>query len=1502
MRQVSTNFRDIVWLILLLSLILPCWAYAQCKVKDPVSGEFTTTPVAYIRCQQGASFQVELTFQSAPNNTTIDWGDGTTGTVNGTTATHTYTTPGKYTYTITGCGGTTKGLVVYGPTPQQTEPDFAASATGRENLRCLPNNLFVRINRMGDFDFYRIDWGDGTDTLVDASSVGKDLIHPYSLDLEECEVNIQLSLVSGCGNGESVSSTFGTYYFLKPDEAQVAESPILLCEPAEVTITDASQLRCFDDLPRQIKWYPVSSNLSPQGMMDNTFRDYNEANKKLVLPASAFPVGTAGTRYEVGMVIQNQCGADTVIVPIAIVEPVVPRLNQVNGLLCPQTAHIFRHSTPQPAGFEGKQMYEWNWGDGTPIEKDSGQFFTKTHTFAVGGEYTVTLTSVIYGHGGQTCRKESSIRVRVANTVSPIFEATPSESCDSITFKLANKSVNTQNAVWNFWTINQNFAYNGGPQNNPGQKDYLPTPGVYRHNTDAGRTITVFNRNEADSTTFVSINSWGLYRFIGSAQTQGGSGGDCRASADTVFVRIFPSPVTRWRLSGNDICLGQPITVRDSSAVLEGRIGGHREVTAGVNRDAYHFMHIAWELDFGDGQPGSVIRAEDTLRGNHQSNLFFDNPEVTDRINSYTYAEPGEYWVKLRVSSAYCSTVDSMKVTVRRAPEPALSLRKDNCNQALVTFVNETQHIPGTRYEWVIRRGGIPVDTIFATTTDPLEVPMQYSNDPNGTNYTVVLVARAGNAGAGGCQNTSAPVSIFVPYVPNARFEFTTAAEGCSPLRQVGFRDLSTNVTPGSRYVWDFGNGETFEGTADQLPEPRDFVSEADTIVRYSVKLSIIKDGDDCEYSFTQDLVLFPSASLVITGPDTVCPGQPAEFRATGNSLTISTLVWTFEDGSEERSRQTVSRIFDVQNGQTTTYTMQLRGRNAFGCMDTLTRQIVVVPTPEPSFEVSETEGCSPHTVTFVNTTEAPDGESGLYYVWNWGDGSRPDTLQTKDNVSHTFVHTGANARNYPVSLSVVSGGCRVSTQQTILVWPELQANIELANPADSAGCSTHQVRINNYSTRQPGFRYRWEVSGPENFSIDDVFQPQGGFFLNNEGTDPAVYQVVFSVSNDNCVKSDTVLITVYPQPKPTFVIASANPMQLPDNTVRLRNTTPNAEAYTFTWDFGNGVTQQRNDAEFDYAYPNLDREIEAEYYVITLTAVSNNTLGCSNNFSDTLYIRPPKPVANFEASATEGCPALTVKFNNSSRYASPQGYFWDFGDGNTSTQRDPEHTYQVEGQYTVTLTVTGPGGRDAITKERLVNVYAIPLISFTTVPSAPRRLRIPRETLKTFVKIEYEDPAEQYTFHWDFGDGKTSAERDAEHAYEEPGIYNIVLTVTNRNGCSASYQSQIEVIFIEDGTLMVPTAFSPSLDGPTNSRLDPTQPSPGNDIFYPIVYGASEIRLQIFSRWGELLFSSTEMGHGWDGYYNGRLCQQDVYVYKLDVRFANGTRQQKMGDITLIR
>ncbi len=98
------------------------------------------------------------------------------------------------------------------------------------------------------------------------------------------------------------------------------------------------------------------------------------------------------------------------------------------------------------------------------------------------------------------------------------------------------------------------------------------------------------------------------------------------------------------------------------------------------------------------------------------------------------------------------------------------------------------------------------------------------------------------------------------------------------------------------------------------------------------------------------------------------------------------------------------------------------------------------------------------------------------------------------------------------------------------------------------------------------------------------------------------------------------------------------------------------------------------------------------------------------------------------------------------------------------------------------------------------------------------------------------------------------------------------------------------------------PNAFTPSPDGPTGGAYDPEAIEVDNNIFHPKYLNLEEYKLEIFNRWGELIFESNNPAIGWDGYYMGKLAKEDVYVWKVAAKCTNGNYLNNLGTVTLIR
>lgn len=217
-------------------------------------------------------------------------------------------------------------------------------------------------------------------------------------------------------------------------------------------------------------------------------------------------------------------------------------------------------------------------------------------------------------------------------------------------------------------------------------------------------------------------------------------------------------------------------------------------------------------------------------------------------------------------------------------------------------------------------------------------------------------------------------------------------------------------------------------------------------------------------------------------------------------------------------------------------------------------------------------------------------------------------------------------------------------------------------------------------------------------------------------------------------------------------------------------------------WDFGNGGTSTKKDPSTTYLSPG--------FYAVTLTAT--NASG-SNTITQQTYIQVfDPPTVNFLYDKNSGCTPYRIQFTDQSS-AAPNtvntSWFWDFGDGQTSTQQNPSHIYRIADNFTISLRVTSDKGcAKTITKANIINIIpgVIPAFdnSLPTTCSAPAAINFTNNS---------SGPG-TVNYFWRFGDGGTSTTASPSHTYSTAGTYNVSLVASSSIGCSDTLIKSIQI------------------------------------------------------------------------------------------------------------
>ena len=363
-----------------------------------------------------------------------------------------------------------------------------------------------------------------------------------------------------------------------------------------------------------------------------------------------------------------------------------------------------------------------------------------------------------------------------------------------------------------------------------------------------------------------------------------------------------------------------------------------------------------------------------------------------------------------------------------------------------------------------------------------------------------------------------------------------------------------------------------------------------------------------------------------------------------------------------------------------------------------------------------------------------------------------------------------------------------------------------------------------------------------------------------------------YSITNADCRDMDSTTITVMPIPD----VQIEHPGTLFINTASITlNATPPGGVWS-----GTGMTDNVFSPD----------EAGTGIHVITYETLPDRW-GCMGK--DTIHIQvmmPPVPVAGFQPD-TSGCSPLTVQFVNTSSYG--EHYTWDFGDGMFSDEKNPAHTYYVPGSYIVKLTVENSTGKSI--HNGLVLVFQNPTAQFDAYPINI----VNKEQVVVFYNYSYYDSA----YLWRFGDGQTSTEENPFHKYEDAGTYYVSLTVESSDGCIDSARLRTPIIVDwKEGNIRFANVFKWNETGPTGGYYEEGLYAGMDFIFRPFFENVTEYKLQIFNRWGVLIYESNDINIGWDGYFgNGNLAPQGVYVWKVIGQYADGMYFEKIGDVTFL-
>ncbi|MCP9235415.1 PKD domain-containing protein [Lewinella sp. JB7] len=419
---------------------------------------------------------------------------------------------------------------------------------------------------------------------------------------------------------------------------------------------------------------------------------------------------------------------------------------------------------------------------------------------------------------------------------------------------------------------------------------------------------------------------------------------------------------------------------------------------------------------------------------------------------------------------------------------------------------------------------------------------------------------------------------------------------------------------------------------------------------------------------------------------------------------------------------------------------------------------------------------------------------------------------------------------------------------------------------------------INESTLQQSISSYDWEMIGPGGQLITATSRD---FATNIQ--EIGVYEGVMLLNRntfaDNCKDTARFLLGVYPAVEAKFssttVVCDPLPIAFTNESLAVGG----QRITSHEWDFGDDSPAARSiEPRHQYRAPGS--------FTASLLVTDEN--GCQDEISAPVDYFPAPRTIILDPPDAFGCAPYENRFvNRSIPIDDTYEFEWRFGDGLTSDERDPLHTYQEVGTYDVYLAITSPRGCFVDTTFReLVDVRGSPQADFVFSPEQPSNIFpdvniLDRSTGATSQRYDIADRAGNAIF--------SAPGPDILYRLRDTSTLRVTQVVTHPSGCRDTLSKDIRLYL--KNSFSAPNAFTPNGDGL-------------NDSWRPVGIweGASDYQLRIWNRWGEMIYSTTTFEEAWDGTYRGSNSPAGGYLWDVVFTNAEGNPEAFKGSMVLIR
>ena len=800
------------------------------------------------------------------------------------------------------------------------------------------------------------------------------------------------------------------------------------------------------------------------------------------------------------------------------------------------------------------------------------------------------------------------------------------------------------------------------------------------------------------------------------------------AGADAVYtITVNPSPTVQFS-ADQTLCSGSQTTVVN--------------ITSTSNNVAITWISVPPAGIIGALTSGTTSIAAQTL------------------INTTTAPLTVQYVVKATTNgTAVCDgTVKIFSVIVNPTPDVKATPAAQTICSASTTNIALTSSVSGTTYSWTFTSSGNISGAAAGSGNSIEQTLVNSSTNPQTVTYTVT----PSNTSNGIlCAGTSFGVVITInpkATISNNPLNQTTCTNVASDSV------LFTSNSAGASYSWTMTNaggitGFIPDGTGNLPSMQLTNLGNTQESIAFAVSTTVdLCPGAPVDYK----ILVNPDAKVRFNfAQDTACYPFTISIQNTSPVTSNGSYNWFADNNPIGTANNFPGYTIPAPSN---TVEIKMVGISLYGCKnDSAIHRFFTKPKPAPFFTTSDTVGCGPLLVNFINRTPLIDT---FKYKWDFANGQtsnlqQPGGIIFKSNP--TFRDT-----TYIVKLYAFNECDTQVFRISILVKSKPNA---VFTADKTTGCSPMPVIFTNGSIGD-GMGYKWIYGDGDTVATNSSTPIQHTFHVASQTTFP-----VKMIAFNNC-GADTFILNIVVTPntiKLSFSVDGNTVSGCIPHTIRIVNNSVGGNL--FVWDFGDGNT---------YNSVNNIEVFTHTYYQSGTFKVSGRAINtCSDTSANRTVLVLQKPIPNYTVTYSANCIGDTISFTNITDTAT--AYSWSFGDGSFSNAINPKHFYAVPGNYTVKLyaRLLHPNGQvclDSMLKQLLITDHLPGRFTVTDSVSncTPFTVSFSNQSL----------PAVSTT--WLFGDNTSGTGNNINHTYTTIGSYTATMTSIDPGGCRYEFSKKI--------------------------------------------------------------------------------------------------------------